>query len=137
MRVGLEYQEFEFGLRRWGEWHERHDLDDSVPRYSAFTASYGGDQPAGHKILCAEMERSIWLLERSVIRLGMPWSDYLLLWYAVNIHPKGGYWTAEEKARKLRMSSRTLRRRVREARRILFLSCQFYAMKSPFCEAVT
>ena len=48
-------------LARWGDWMERHELDASLPHQSAFMLIYA-DQPAGHKILCAEMTKAVWMI---------------------------------------------------------------------------
>ena len=132
-------------LVRWGDWMEQHKDDASLPAYSAFTATYGGDQPGGHKILCAEMERAVWLLNRHITRLPAKYSDMLLVWYAANMKGSGGFWTEEEKARRLGCSVRTLRVRVFRARGALYReiygktgqSCNPYARFLQACGAVS
>ena len=118
MRVGLEYQELESILRRWGEWQERHYLDASLPHQSSHTLIYS-DQPPGHKILCAEMEKAVWLINYYIERLSRSHRQTLWLWYAVNIKVSGGYWDAKEKAERLQVRLNTLRLRVTRARRAL------------------
>ena len=118
MRVGLEYQELESTLRRWGEWQERHYLDASIPHQSSHTLIYS-DQPPGHKILCAEMEHAIWKLNYMIQHLPRKHRDTLLVWYAVNLKRSGGYWDAKEKASRMGLRLNVLRMRVTRARRAL------------------
>jgi len=118
MRVGLEYQELEYSLRRWGEWQELHYLDASLPHQSSHTLIYS-DQPPGHKILCAEMDRAIWKLNYLIEKLPQKHQDTLLVWYAVNMKLQGGYWDAKEKALRLGIRLNVLRMRVTRARRAL------------------
>jgi hypothetical protein len=114
----LEYQHMESLLLRWGDWQERHDLEDSLPQSSAFTRIYC-DHPSGDRILCAEMERAIYLINIHILTLQPRCQESLLLWYAVNLKPQGGFWTLEEKARKLRTSVRALKIRVWRAKKSL------------------
>jgi hypothetical protein len=118
MRASLEYYELESALRRWGEWQELHYLDASVPHQSSHTLIYS-DQPAGHKILCAEMERSVWKVNYLIQHLPRSHRDTLMLWYAVNIKLQGGFWDAREKASRLGIRLNVLRMRVTRARRAL------------------
>ena len=114
----LEYKDMESLLIRWGDWHERHDLEPSLPQSSAFTRIYC-DHPAGDRILCAEMERAVYLLNIHVLCLQERLQDSLLIWYAVNLKPQGGFWSAEEKALKLKTSVRALKLRVMRAKKAL------------------
>ena len=118
MRTGLEYQELEYSLRKWGEWQELHYLDASLPHQSSHTLIYS-DQPPGHKILCAEMEKAVWKLNYLINKLSKRHQDVLLIWYAVNIKLTGGYWDAREKASRLGLRLNTLRMQVTRARRAL------------------
>ena len=118
MRISLEYQELESILRRWGEWQERHYLDVSLPHQSAHTLIYS-DQPAGHKVLCAEMTKAVWLLNYQIERLKPLYQDTLLVWYAVNIKPQGGWWDPREKAALMGLRLNTLQTRVTRARKEL------------------
>ena len=141
MRVGLEYQELEHTLRRWGEWQERHYLDASIPRQSSHTLIYS-DQPPGHKILCAEMEKAIWKINFMINRLPERHRDTLLIWYAVNLKINGGYWDAAEKASRMGLRLNVLRMRVTRARRALhkkiFLTdCDSRGTYVPTCESVS
>jgi hypothetical protein len=118
MRVSLEYHELESTLRRWGEWQEIHYLEASLPHQSSHTLIYS-DQPAGSKILCAEMDRAMWKLNYLIERLPSSHRRTLFVWYAVNIKLKGGYWDASEKAFRLGLRLNQLRMRVTRARRAL------------------
>ena len=141
MRTSLEYQELESTLRRWGEWQERHYLDSSVPRQASHTMIYS-DQPPGHKVLCAEMDKAMWKVNYVIHKLPIRHRDTLLVWYAVNLKDQGGFWDAAEKAARLGLRLNTLRFRVTRARRALhkkiFLThCDIRHMIPLACEAVT
>lgn len=118
MRVSLEYQELEAVLRRWGEWQERHYFDASLPHQSSHTMLYA-DQPAGSKILCAEMDRAVWIVNYHIQQLPERHQDTLCLWYAVTVKIAGGYWDVREKASRLGIRVNILRMRVTRARRAL------------------
>lgn len=119
MRTGLEYQELESYLRLWGAWQEEHYLEDSLPHQSSHTLIYC-DQPPGHRILCAEMERAVWKLNYLILQLPEKHKNTLALWYAVNLKRNGGYWDAREKASRLGIRLNVLRMRVTRARRALY-----------------
>jgi hypothetical protein len=139
MRVGLEYQELESILRRWGEWQERHYLDASLPHQSSHTLIYS-DQPPGHKILCAEMERGMWKINYHIERLPQSHRRTLYVWYAVNLKVTGGYWDAKEKAERLRLRLNTLRFRVTRARKALYkmlTPCDLSSKRPTSCVSVT
>ena len=118
MRVGTEYQDLEHALRLWGAWEEEHYLQDSLPKQSAHLMIYS-DQPPGHKILCAEIDKGLWRLSCLITKLPRKHRDTLLVWYAVNMKPNGGYWEAKEKAMTLGLRLNVLRMRVTRARRFL------------------
>jgi len=118
MKVGLEYQELEHALRLWGAWEEEHYLQDSLPTQSSHLMIYC-DHPPGHKILCAEIEKGLWKLSRTIAQLPHKHRDILLVWYAVNMKPTGGYWDAKEKAKTIGIRLNVLRMRVTRARRVL------------------
>ena len=141
MRVGLEYQELESTLRLWGAWQEEHYLQDSLPRQASHLMIYS-DQPPGHKILCAEMERAVWKINYMIHRLPRKHRDTLLVWYAVNLKMNGGYWDAKEKASRMGLRLNVLRMRVTRARRFLhkkiFLTDgEFSANKQVSCITVS
>ena len=131
MRVGLEYQELESILRRWGEWQERHYLDASLPHQSSHTLIYS-DQPAGHKVLCAEMDKAVFKLNYYIGHLCGSHQDALLVWYAVNVKTQGGYWGADEKAARMAVTLNTLKVRVVRARRALHQ--KLYSLRKPIVE---
>lgn len=114
----IDYRELNSLLIRWGDWQERHYLEPSLPACSAFLRIYA-DQPQGHRILCAEMDRAVYLVNRHITRLPGRSQDMLLLWYAVNLKPQGGFYSPEEKAKRLKMSTRALKIRVWRAKRQL------------------
>lgn len=118
MRTGLEYHEMESLLIRWGDWQERHYLEPSLPECSAFCRIYA-DQPQGDRILCAEMDYAVYKINQLILALRPRSQDALLVWYAANLKPLGGFWTAIEKAEKLEISLRALKVRVWRAKRSL------------------
>lgn len=118
MQEDYDYRDLNAILQRWGDWYERHSGDASLPHQSSHTLTYS-DQPAGHKILCAEMSRAIWLLHYQILRLPEKHQAALLLWYAVNMKASGGYWEPWEKAQKVKWSVNSLRIRVSRARSAL------------------
>ena len=77
------------------------------------------DQPAGHKILCAEMDRAMWKLNYVIGKLPDRHRMILEVWYGVNIKASGGFWDASEKAARIGVRLNTLGMRVTRARRAL------------------
>jgi hypothetical protein len=118
MRISDEYRDLHADLQRWGDWFERHSEDASLPHQSSHTLIYS-DQPAGHKILCAEMSKTIWRLHYQILKLPERHQDALLLWYAINLKPLGGHWEPSEKAHKINLSLNAFRVRVSKARKAL------------------
>lgn len=140
MRVSLEYQELEAVLRRWGEWQERHYFDASLPHQSSHTMLYA-DQPAGPKILCAEMDKAVWIVNYHIHQLPERHQDTLTLWYAITVKVTGGYWDVREKAARIGLRVNTLRFRVTRARRALhkkiFTKSDLSSTLSAACSAVS
>jgi hypothetical protein len=94
-------------------------MDLGLPHQASHTLTWS-DQPAGHKILCAEMPKTVWQVHYHILRLSESHQAALQVFYAVNLKPSGGYWNIYEKAKTMRWSVNALRVKVSRARRILY-----------------
>lgn len=115
-RYGMRWLKFQLG--RWGEWIERHRLDHSGPKSWA-TGNIPGSHSSGHRILCAQMPYSLWILNLKVHFL--PSSDRLVIdaWYGYSFDYAGRTITARMKAEALGMDLNLLRVKEHRARRRL------------------
>lgn len=108
-------------LERWGEWCEAH-LDDQhgLPTTNAIEhfGEVGGGVP-GHRILCQEMPRKVWLTNYHVIHQPSEYKEALITFYVFHVKPGGGKWTAKEKAKLLEVDYDTFRWRVSHGRTLL------------------
>jgi hypothetical protein len=94
-------------------------MDASLPHQSSHTLIYA-DQPAGHKILCAEMQKAVWTINYHIERLPESFQGALMVGYAANVKLTGGYWSVEEKAQKLGISVGALHTRISRAVQALY-----------------
>jgi hypothetical protein len=117
-RTSAEYDELDALLQLWGTWWEKHFEDVVLPKQSAF-CMIPSDQPAGSRILCADMSRRVYQLNRVVLMMRFRYRQALFVWYAVQIKTTGGYWSIGEKATALECSENSLRLRVTRARRFI------------------
>ena len=118
VRLSFEYQELHGLLQRWGDWCEGHSEDTGLPHQSSHLGIYS-EQPAGHKILCPEMAKSVWNVHYQILKLPEDPRRSLYIWYAVNLKAGGGHWEAREKAEIMGWSLNALRIRVSRARKLL------------------
>jgi hypothetical protein len=111
-------------LERWGEWCESH-LDDQhgLPTINAIEhLGTGSGSIPGHRILCREMPRRVWITNYHVTHQEPIYREALTAWYVFHVKPGGGRWTAREKAHLLDLSYDNLRIRVSRARALLCIS---------------
>jgi hypothetical protein len=116
--TSAEYDHLDSLLRDWGAWQERHSEDVILPQQAAFCMIVS-DQPAGSRILCADMSKSVYLVHCAQLTLPLRYQTALFVWYAIQMKDGGGYWTPDEKASILSLSVSALRMRVTRARRVL------------------
>jgi hypothetical protein len=113
-----EYDHLDLLLRDWGEWQEKHCEDAMLPTQSAFCMMYS-DQPAGSRILCAEMSPRVYDVNIAVRMLRPRYRAAVFVWYAVQLKDSGGYWTPDEKAQLFGCTLNALRLRISRAKRVL------------------
>jgi hypothetical protein len=108
-------------LDRWGEWCEAHlDSEHGLPTRNVLEHfGEGGGGIPGHRILCAEMPRKVWLTNYHVIRQPEDYREALTSFYVFHVKPGGGKWTAKEKAKILGIDYATFRFRVSHGRTLL------------------
>lgn len=116
-----EYDALDALLQQWGAWQEKHCEDGVLPKQAAFCAIVS-DQPAGSRILCAEMSNRVYHLNRILLTLEVRHRQVLFVWYAIQLKAAGGFWSVEEKAALFGCSSNALRLRVGRARRETMLT---------------
>jgi hypothetical protein len=116
--TSTEYEHLDSLLRDWGEWQEKHSEDAVLPTQAAFCMMHS-DQPAGSRILCAEMSPRVYDVNIAVQMLRVRYRAALLVWYAVQLKETGGYWTPDEKAHLFGCTLNALRLRVSRAKRVL------------------
>jgi hypothetical protein len=109
--TSAEYEHLDDLLRAWGAWHEKHFADAVLPREAAFCAMMS-DQPAGSRILCADMSPRVYEVNLAVQMLRVRYRRALFVWYAMQLKPEGGYWTVAEKAQFFNCTPNALRKRV-------------------------
>ena len=124
--TSAEFDHLDALLRQWGAWHEKHYADAVLPHEAAFCAMMG-DQPAGSRILCAEMSPRVYEINLAVQMLRVRYRRALFVWYVIQTKPEGGYWTVTEKAELFGCTANALRKRV--ARGKVVVLRKFYQIR--------
>ena len=102
-------------LERWGAYIERHQADQhGLPKIeAAYAARMGrGGGNAGHRVLCSDPPRPIWVCDYVVGRLPEAEKQALHAWHVIRMKPDNTVWDQREKAEALQINYGTFRVRV-------------------------
>ena len=110
-------------LHRWGTFLDATKDRNGYPRAAAFTLVPGGY--GGHRILCADMPKSIFFVNHAILTLARQCQDDLKHWYAWLRDDEGRWLEQDEKARLMGISYPEFRVKVHRAREELLKSVTF------------
>lgn len=86
-------------LHRWGQFVESTEDQTGLPTAAAFMRIPA--ESAGHRILCADMPRKIYMLNYAILRLQRLHQLYLTAWYAWTRDEYGHWLDQRQKADEL------------------------------------